>query len=184
MKKLILAAGVAALAVVPAKADIFEYAQLVGGVTQSPDLGFDGVDYEMEVGYNVGGGFGWNFGPNITAGADFFFTSSDYKGFSTSLESFSAMVDGRYSFDMGDCKPYLGAGIGAVQVHYSNAGNASGSEWAFGYQLEAGTLIATGEKWDVIVGYRFQSAEDVTIGANPGIEYQSHNVSVGLNFAL
>lgn len=183
MKKLILAAGVAALAVLPAKADIVDYAQLLGGVTQSPDLGFDGVDYEMAVGYNVGGGFGWNVAPNFTVGADFFFTSSDYECCETSLESFSAMVAGRYAFPMDGWRPYVGAGLGGVQVHYANAGNDSGSEWAFGYQVEAGLVIPTGEKFDVLIGYRFQDAEDVTIeGAD--VEYQSHNLSFGLNFPL
>jgi len=184
MKKLAAAAAMAALIVVPAKADVIDYAQLLAGVTQSPDLGYGCCDYEMDLGYNVGGGFGWKVAPNVAVGADLFFTSSDYDGYTTSLESFSALLAGTYFFDMDGCRPFVGAGVGANHIAYVGAGSSSGAEWAFGYQGSAGVLIPADDKLDIIIGYRYQGASDVTIDGVPNIEYQSHNLSVGFNFNL
>lgn len=182
MKKLVAAAVLAAFAAVPAQADVLDYAELIGGVTQSPDLEFGGFDYEMEPGFNVGGSFGWNFG-NVAVGADFFFTSANYDGYSTSLESFSTLVTATYFFDMGGCRPYIGAGVGGIHVAYVDT-DPSDAEWAFGYQGHAGVAIAIDNKLDLVIGYRYQGAEDVTLYTSTEVEYQSHNLSAGLRFAL
>jgi opacity protein-like surface antigen len=183
MRKFFAAAAIAAMAVAqaqaPAQADVIDYAQLFGGLTVEPDLSFGSSDYEMDNGFNVGGQFGWNVGNSFTVGLDFFFTASDYVGYDTSLESFSTMVAGTYMFDMGGARPYITAGLGGVQVNYE--GDA---DWQFGYQAGAGVLIPVEDKIDLILGYRYQSANDATIGGTSNIEYQSHNLSIGFNFAI
>lgn len=188
MKKLILAAGVAAFVAAPAGADVLDYAQLTAGATQSPDLASPS-DFELDVGYNVGGAFGWHLTPQIDLAVDFFYTESDFKGFDSSIEAFSGMVNGAYNFDIGSSiKPYVGLGLGFMQVKANQRSTGrSDSEIVFGYQGSVGFTTSVDDKTDLVVEYRYHGAADAqlnVVGTPYDQEYKSHNLSVGFRFNL
>lgn len=201
MKKILAAAALAALSAVPAQADIFDYAELFGGVTFEPDLGVNGVDTSLETGYNVGGSLGWMVSPQFAVEADFFFTAADYDILApaeSSLESFSFMLNALYHFDAGSgVKPYIGAGAGGVQLRFTDGTTSGGAPYTgdtdtvFGYQGIAGVAFEAEEKLDVFIEYRYQGAEDAEGAIRSGIilapiewEYESHNVTAGFRFRL
>ena len=191
MKKSILAAALLAAAAVPAHADVVDYVELFGGVTQSPDLGSPPpAEFEMEPGYNVGGAFGWNFEQCFSAELEFFFTDADFEGFDNSVESFTDMVNGFYHFqDVGySLRPYIGAGAGFAQVKFSDESlSVSDTDTVFAYQAMLGILHKVEENVDLIVEYRYQGANDANldIGFGPfDQEYESHSLSAGFRFNL
>ena len=186
MKKIALAAVMAVLFSGAAKADWVDYVAVGGGYTQSPDLGYGGTEFEMDYGYHGGAMVGWNQSKEVSIAADVMFAESEYKGFSSSLQSLSFMLDAMYVCDTGDFwHPYVGAGAGGINLRY-NGGNQfpafTGSEWAFGYQAMAGVSFDVDEKHAIFVGYRYQASNDVTIKNVPDIEYASHNISIGVIF--
>ena len=129
---------------------------------------------------------GWKPSEEVSLAADVMFAESEYDGCSSSLQSLSFMLDAIYVCDTGDFwHPYLGVGAGAVDVRY-NGGNQfpafTGSEWAFGYQATAGIRLDVDERHAIFVGYRYQTSEDVSIKGVSDIEYQSHNISIGVSF--
>jgi opacity protein-like surface antigen len=191
MRRIFSSLVIAIVSVMPTKAEVLDYVQLSAGLTVEPDLGFNGVDYEMEKGINIDGQIGWNVYPQVRAGLDMMYTQTDYVGYPTSLSTFSIMAAGTYYFDLGDGRfhPYAGAGVGAVQVNYTAPSGIgydedTGSAWAFGFELMAGAAIPTRFNFDLTFGYKYQWADDVTISGIPGIEYQSHNLSAGFLFKL
>lgn len=188
MKKLALAAILGALAAAPAaQADIVDFAQVSAGVSMAPDLEYNAVPFAMENGINVGGEVGWGVYPNVTVGLDLFFTSQDYTGYLSSLESFSVMVNGTYICDyFTSVRPYVGVGAGLINVSYDGDTQFpafSGSDMVFGYQGSVGLLIPISTNLDVNVGYRYQGGGDATI-QGIDVEYQSHNASIGLRISL
>lgn len=193
MKKIALAVVLGALAAAPvAQADIVDFAKVSAGLTMSPDLGYGPTNtYEMENGLNVGGEFGWELNGiadgNFSVGIDLFYTSQDYTGFQTSLESFSVMVNGTYICSyFTSVRPYAGIGFGMVDVHYdgdTQFPTFSGSELVFGYQAQLGLLIPIATDLDLSVGYRYQGASDADIQARD-VEYQSHSASIGIRVGL
>lgn len=189
MKKFALAAAFAVVFIVPVKADVVDYAELYGGVTQDPDLGAPPPnEFEMDVGFNVGGALGWNLSPLFSVEVDFFYTDSDFKGFDESVESFSAMVNGFYHIDMGSSwRPYVGAGAGVVQVKETDRVlNDSDTDSVFGYQAMVGVLRNVDNNIDWLVEYRYQGAEDATVSVPTPFtqEYSSHNLSTGFRINI
>ncbi len=184
MKKIALAAVMAVLMSGAAKADWFDYVAVGGGYTQSPDLGIAGVQNDMEPGYNVGILMGWNQSKEISFAADIGWVESEYTGFGgTSLQALSFMADAMYVCDTGDFwHPYIGAGVGGIELRLDQAGPFTGSEWAFGYQGMAGISFDVDDKHAIFVGYRYQASEDVSIKGLPDVEYASHNLSIGVVF--
>jgi opacity protein-like surface antigen len=189
MKRIALAATMALALTGVAKADIVDFWGFGGGVTQSPDLDYNGVSREMDYGYHVGAFVGWNQSEEFAFMADVGFTESEYEGFATSLQSLSVMLDALYVCDTGDFwRPYIAGGVGAVQIDIDRgtAGpflplSVSGSEWAFGYQGMAGIAFDVDESHSITLSYRYQASEDVTIGGR-NVEYASHNITLGVAF--
>ena len=186
MKKIALVAAMAMAFAGTAKADWVDFVAVGGGVTQSPDLGYGGGSFEMDQGYHLGAMVGWNQSEEVSFAADVMYAESEYAGFSSSLQSLSVMLDAIYLCNTGEFwRPFIGAGAGAVQLRY-NGGNQfpafSGSDWAFGYQAMAGIAFAVDEKHAITIGYRYQSSEDVSIKGVNGIEYASHNITIGVTF--
>jgi opacity protein-like surface antigen len=186
MKKIALAAAMALAFAGTAKADWIDYWGFGGGGTQSPDLGYGGLEFEMDYGYNLGGFIGWNQSEEISIAADVFFAESEYEGFSSNLSALSFNLDVVYVCDTGDFwRPFLGAGIGAYELRY-DGGNMfpafSGSDWAFGYQGIAGIAFNVDDTHAITIGYRYQQSNDVTIEGVPDIEYASHSISIGVLF--
>lgn len=191
MKKIALAATMAlVLSGGVARAEWVDYWGFGGGYTQSPDLDFNGTARDMDFGYNLGAFAGWAQSEELSIMADFMFSESEYKGSASSLQSLSVMLNAVYVYDTGDFwRPYASGGVGAIEVNFdrSTAGPflpgsiGSGSEWAFGWQGQAGIAFEVDDTHAITLGYRYQSAEDVTItGRN--VEYVSHNISIGVVF--
>jgi opacity protein-like surface antigen len=190
MKKIALVATLALALAGTAKADWVDTWGFGGGYTQSPDLDYGGTAREMDFGYNVGAFVGWKQSEDVSFMADFMFAESEYKGFASSIQSLSVMLDAMYVCDTGDFwRPFIGAGAGAVEVNFDRSATGpflpgslgSGSEWAFGYQGMAGIAFAVDDTHAITIGYRYQAAEDVTI-AGRNIEYATHNISIGVAF--
>lgn len=189
MKKIALAAILGALAAAPvAQADIVDFARVQAGLTMSPDLGYGPtLTFEMDNGVNVGAEIGWMIDPNISVGLDFMFTSQDYVGYTTSLESFSGMINGTYVCDMWtSVRPYIGVGAGLINVNYDGDIQFpafSGSDVVFGYQGSVGLLIPIDSALDLTLQYRYQAGTDAEIQGED-VEYQSHNLSLGIRVGL
>ena len=187
MKKFALALVVFAGLGSTAHAGMVDYAALYGGATFEPTLRYGNGHFDMDTGYNVGGVLGWNLSPNLSVGLDLMYTNSGYSCCQSSLESFSAMATGYYSFDIGSkVRPFIGLGVGGVQVTYDGASQFpgfSGSDFVFGYQGVAGVTVPLDTKIGLVLAYKYQGAADSSI-ENRKVEYKSNNASIGLVFGL
>jgi opacity protein-like surface antigen len=187
MKRILMATALALALGGTANAAIVDYLALYGGGTMDPTLRYGSGTSSMDTGYNVGAAFGWNVSPQLSVGADMMFTHSGYSCCTSSLESFSVMANGIYSFDIGSqVRPFVGLGAGAVNVTYDGASQFptfSGSQFVFGYQGEAGVSVPIATKVGLILAYKYQGAADASIEGKK-VEYKSNNVSVGLVFDL
>jgi opacity protein-like surface antigen len=193
MKKVALAAVLGALAVAPvAQADIVDFAAVSAGITMSPDLDYNGTAFEMDNGANVGGEIGWELDSvadgNFSVGLDLFFTSQDYTGYLSSLESFSVMINGTYICDdlFTSVRPYIGVGAGLISVSYDGDSQFpafTGTEMVFGYQGQLGLLIPIDPNLDLSIGYRYQAGTDAEIQGIE-VEYQSHSAAIGIRVGL
>lgn len=190
MKRLLAAASLAALCGMPARADIVDYAKLLGGIQIDATADSDCCgEFDMATGYNVGGGLGWNVGTNLAVEADFFYAEADRDDLSgASIETFSFMGNLIYNFGIAEkTNVYLGAGLGGVQTKYVFKPFGSDSDVVFGYQGIVGISTSVDDKIDGFVEYRYQSADsaDVDIGLGPfTLDTQTHNLSAGLRFNM
>ena len=199
MKRIALAGAIALALGGTASADVFDYAKLFGGVTMEPPLDSPAPN-DMQTGLNAGGALGWNFSPEVSAEVEGFFTQSQYDGTDAALETFSFMANAYWSFDCGGkWRPYIGAGIGGVQVTATDNHVIPGttiigdSDIVFGYQAMAGVTIPVADSIDFLAQYRYQAADDadLTLTFSPAggtvsysQEYRSHNLSAGFRFNL
>jgi len=190
MKKIILAAALALVVGGTAQAAMVDYAALYGGATIEPKLSYKpslNTPFSMDTGYNVGGVLGWNLTPELSLGLDLMYTNSGYSCCTSSLETFSMMANGYYSFNVGSrARPFVGLGVGEVHVSYDGANQFpafSGSQFVFGYQAEVGVSVPIASKTGVVLAYKYQGASDASIKGEK-VEYKSNNLSVGLVFDL
>lgn len=186
MRKLILAASMAVMGTAgAAHAAMVDWAALYGGVSIDPPLQYGCCEYDMDSGLNVGGVLGWNLDQNLSLGVDLMYTEQGYSGYSSKLETMSVMADVFYSFDIGSkWRPFVGAGIGGVQVTYDNNGSPfAGSDFVFGWEATAGVTIPIAAKTDISLSYKYQGSEDAQIETR-SVEYKSNTISAGLVFNL
>lgn len=191
MKKFALAAILGALAAAPAaQADIIDYAEIYGGYTQLPDLEQSPpvATFSFDAGYNLGATFGWNLLPKVPQLAfefDMTYQSSEYQAFADyHLETFSAMINAVYTFDLGwKCSPYVGLGVGAISVTLDRPVDAD-SDIVMGYQGMVGIKTNLSGNIDGFVEYRYQGAGGDASVFVVDQEYQSHNASVGIRINL
>lgn len=116
------------------------------------------VDLDYDTGYVLGVAAGWSATPNVGLEFEYAYRNVGYDadvrldGLGRSsgngtAKSNSLMVNAIYSFDgMGAqaaVVPYLGAGIGAVQLDYEG----DKSTWDFGYQVMAGVGYQIAPQW-------------------------------------
>jgi len=185
MKKLAYAAVAALLIAAPVRADVVDYAELFGGASMSPDLGWGSGSYEMDTGFNLGASLGWNVAPNISVEAEFYYDQSDYSCCApNNLESFSMMANGFYNFPTTmSVRPYVGAGIGYMQLTYDSPPDYQLSDWVFAYQGIAGLDIPADGNLDFILEYRYRGSNDAEDGGLT-FEYESHALSAGIRINL
>ena len=175
------AAWVAALLAAGAASAAEPYVEIFGGAVFQPDLEWGGSDYELDTGWNAGATVGWFVTPSVALEAEVMHTTATYTGYDNDLESTSLMLNAVYhSQPSGRLQPYLGAGVGAVEVVYDNVAYEA-SDTVLGWQLMGGVLIPVGERVSLFAEYRYQGAEEAS-DAGLDWEYMSHNVSGGLRF--
>lgn len=181
MNRMLPAAACAALLLVAGAASAAEpYVEIFGGAVFQPDLEWGGLDYEMDTGWNAGATVGWFVTPSVALEAEVMHTTATYTGYDNDLESTSLMLNAVYHFQpSGRLQPYLGAGVGGVEVVYD--GPSESSDTVMGWQLMGGVLVPVSERVSLFAEYRYQDAEEASDGGLDW-DYMSHNVSGGVRF--
>jgi opacity protein-like surface antigen len=145
---------------------------------------FQGTAQDLGIGTTLGASLGANTSlPGVSVDVDYMHSSANYSGLGTSLDSQSLMIDGQYAPSLPlMVQPYIGAGIGAVNVTYKSSDSATG----LGYQVKFG---ATGQITDQLSWfgeYRYQQALGTLNMGSPAypVEYASHSILGGLKFSF
>jgi len=178
----------------PAAFERSVYIEAEGGIAFASDLfwsppaGF-GATWVMDTGYNVGGAFGVHLSPNWDVEIEGFYANVGYEVSDSNISGLSAMVNVLYNFDTGwGIDPYLGAGLGATRVYYDRQiapVGWSGGDWGFGYQVMGGVMMHVSPSLGIFVEYRFHDVtSDAEIPSGVIAEYQTHNVSGGVQFTF
>ncbi len=95
--------------------------------------------------------------------------------------------------DLGSWKgftPYVGAGVGAgyvsltdVAILGTDIGHTDG--WGVAWALMAGAAVAVAPNWQIDVGYRYLTIENVDLGGGlPDLQQSAHEVRVGARYLL
>jgi opacity protein-like surface antigen len=156
------------------------FIQAYGGLRIPDNLQFDGTAQDLGLGTTFGASVGVDSSiPGLAGDIDYMHSSTTYSGLGTSLDSQSLMLDATYAPQLGlglMVQPYVGAGLGAVQVTYKD--NESGIAPAF--QLKAGVSGPITGQLSWFGEYRYQQAfGQVGVGADQA-EYASHSIVGGL----
>jgi OmpA-OmpF porin, OOP family len=141
----------------------------------------NGIRVEVEIPYRTNGLDPLNLGSGVI---------------STSGSISSVAVMGNLLYDIpllriGGFRPYIGAGVGYSHVWLDNVNLGDiplvyGSSNRFAYQFIAGVRYAIAPAWLLTLDYRYFATADPTFqtfgGKSTNTHYQSHNVSVGLQY--
>lgn len=159
------------------------YIQAYGGLRVPDNLMFDGIGQDLGVGTSLGASVGVDTSiPGLSAELDYLKSSASYSALGTSLDSQSFMVDGVYGLPIPlvGLKPYVGAGLGAVNVTYKSGDSGTG----LGYQLKAGVQGSITDQLSWFGEYRYQQAAS-QIGVGPDTaEYANHSILGGLKLSF
>jgi len=161
------------------------YIQAYGGLRVPDNLQYNGTAQDLGIGTTLGASVGVDTSiPGVSAELDYMHTSANYSALGTSLDSQSFMVNGIYNLDlnMGGIKPYLGAGLGAVNVTYKSSDSGTG----LGFQVKAGVSGPINDQLSWFGEYRYQQAfGNLNIGspAYP-VEYASHSILGGIKISF
>jgi opacity protein-like surface antigen len=159
------------------------YIQAYGGLRVPDNLLFDGTGYDLGIGTSLGGSVGVDTSiSGLSAELDYLKSSASYASLGTTLDSQSFMVDGVYGLPIPlvGLKPYVGAGLGAVNVTYKSGDSGTG----LGYQLKAGVQGSITDQLSWFGEYRYQQAFS-PVGVGPDtIEYASHSFVGGLKLSF
>ncbi|MEO8882261.1 MAG: outer membrane beta-barrel protein [Devosia sp.] len=161
------------------------YIQAYGGLRVPDNLQYNGTAQDLGIGTSLGASVGVDTSiPGVSAELDYMHSSANYSALGTSLDSQSFMVDGIYNLDlnMGGLKPYLGAGLGAVNVTYKSSDSGTG----LGFQVKAGVSGPITGQLSWFGEYRYQQAiGNLNIGspAYP-VEYASHSILGGIKISF
>jgi len=144
------------------------------------------VDLDFDPGFriDVAGGYRWRA---LRFEAEVVYQQSDGNTFNGDVTGFGGLAN-----IWGDirtesiCSPYVGAGIGFMNVEYNNNGWTSpiiGSEddTQFAWQIGAGLGFGITKELTIDVGYRFLATSDLEF-RNGEAEYKTHNVRVGVRY--
>jgi OOP family OmpA-OmpF porin len=191
MNKLLLSMATATLVLAGGAAQAGSYLEVMGGPTFDPSLPYGGLKFNMKTGYNVGGAIGTSldnwFGPDWAVQGDVLYTSSQYSGFASHMSSTSVMGDIVYNWKNSSAwTPYIGAGLGAVDVDYRSTQfpTFQGDAWAFGYQGFVGLDVSVAHDVSLFGEYRYQGASKVTVKGTSDIGYESNNLTFGVKVDL
>ncbi len=156
------------------------------------------VDLNYDTGYVLGVAAGWSATPNVALEFEYAYRNIDYdadvridgargSGNGTAKTN-SLMVNAIYSFDgMGAqaaVVPYLGAGLGAVQLDYEG----DKSTWDFGYQLMAGVGYQIAPQWTLYGEGRWFATSDAKVwpGDNTAtdLSFGTFDALVGVQYSF
>lgn len=167
-----------------AKADWIDYWGFGGGLTLSPDLDLGPFpENEMDYGYNMSVFAGWAQSEEISVAAQLSWVESEYDGSNSSLQALGVFGNAIYTCNTGDFwRPYIGAGVGGIELRLDQAGPLTGSQWVFAYQGMAGIALDVDDKHAIVLGYTYQTSNDAEIKGVSPVEYTSHNFSLSVLF--
>jgi opacity protein-like surface antigen len=166
------------------------YLQGSAGLTTTPWLDISGLGYKLNTGYNLGVSAGLRLvnvlGPSWDIRADALYTNNQYACCTAHLGATSLMANLIYHFDVGlPFKPYVGVGVGGVDVHYGSAMTGPhDSGISFGGQALAGVEYPLFGRFSAFGEYRYITANNTTLAPVGRVGYQSHNFMAGLELAL
>lgn len=161
------------------------YIQAYGGLRVPDNLQYNGTAQDLGIGTTLGASVGVDTTiPGVSAELDYMHSSANYSALGTSLDSQSFMVNGIYSLDLNmmGLKPYLGAGLGAVNVTYKSSDSATG----LGFQVKAGVSGPITDQLSWFGEYRYQQAfGNLNVGspAYP-VEYANHSILGGIKISF
>ncbi len=205
----IAAALVAGLATTAVAADTDGwYAGAEAGLNVAPRASFksgpNGFGDTQDLGYGLIGQVGYGFGP-IRLEGELGYRSNGIdqvhgNGQSTAgrgdLAAFDVMGNVYYDFHTGSrLTPYLGVGIGGVDVNADKIRTTSGvalsnsDSFVFGYQGIAGMSYAVNDTLSLKADYRYLRTVDATLKEDPSIggasvkgAYAAHSILVGFTY--
>lgn len=204
MKKLVMCAAVAALALTTtmARADDWRsglYVKGAGGYNITRDEDYSSNSHtELDNGYALSGAVGYNYGDWRTElevayrnnGVDKHkIGGTTLAGSDGETTSTAFMVNGYYDIPTGTAfTPYLGAGIGVAQVNINDyrAGGvkfADDDDTVFAYQGIAGVDYAINPNMGAFAEYKYFATSDVDIG-NTSTSYDNHTLMAGLRYSF
>lgn len=168
------------------------YVEAFGGWPFHDSQEYNGVPFPMMDQFNLGASVGTALTANIDIEFEYFHTEATYSGFGTELIADCLMMNGIYDLQMGqllgDCgaaqfTPYVGAGLGAIQVTYDGKGAfpaSSGHNWELGYQVVGGVRFPLVGCLEGFAEYRWIAVtENVNIQFG-NVGYDSSNLSIGV----
>lgn len=110
------------------------------------------------------------------------------------ISTLGVFANAYYDFNKGgQIQPYVGAGIGFVDVDVEYAPSGIGiiddGETKFAYQLKAGATFVVNESWDVYGEYTYRASDDIETNNDlfPGsldIENQQNVFSIGVRYTF
>lgn len=209
---LVLAAALAALPGIASAQDAMVtnhegwYASLGGGLNILRDADIKSGGFEstgkFDKGFTGLGAVGYSFGHFAIEG-EFAARRNNVKSLSNPgggtghVWAESLMLNGIYDFlPNRRLSPYVGVGVGAAHVNYSNVGGSSGvlfndSDNVFAYQGIIGLRYDISAHWTADLDYRYFATLDPhfntsgkTVPATTGVrsQYRSHNILLGITY--
>lgn len=149
---------------------------------------------DSDTGWAAIGSLGYRFGNGVRTEIEGGYRHNDGNALigngkvNTEVRAWDAMTNVLYDFDLGSpIRPYVGVGVGAVNVDAKVGGVGSDDNWAFGYQGIAGVEYALSDSLALFTDYRYLSTAGLNV--NPGTanvhdEYHSHTVLAGLRWTF
>ena len=181
--------GLLALCLLPQVSLAKEEGQLYGALSllavwnDDADLDLNGVkvaDIDYDAGFGISGAIGYDWG-NVRTELELVSRSNDMDitaGAVTlggDIDSLALMGNLYYDqHNSSDFTPYIGVGLGAVDV--------DGFDTVFAYQAMGGVTYTIDKQNEVFVGYRYFGAEtvdDTQVAGGVEFDYESHNAEIG-----
>ena len=161
------------------------YFEFFGGISFPPDLEYNGIEYPLDEGYNVGAAVGFALNDKVDLEFEVFYDDTEYTGFGDSISNLALMFNAFYNIPLTQkLTGYVGAGVGAFDVSYDNCPQTTipGNEWLLGYQFIGGVRYAITDCIDVFTEYRYLAGGNETYIGGVEEEYRSNDVSAGVRF--
>ncbi|MGP1276076.1 MAG: outer membrane protein, partial [Caulobacterales bacterium] len=209
-KRLLTAAAVGAFLALPSVAAAQEgwYVRGALGYGAPGDAGVSGnlngdISGESNFREALGLGYQWANGFRLDTELAHRFNQTgavgNFENSYSSVHGWSLMLTGIYEFNQGGFyRPYIGAGIGAVNSTFSAGGwntgtrtaasvyrTVRGDDWAMGYQALAGVAWTLTERLTLDTEYRYFGYSPTSYTPNTRVErLEGHEAWIGLRYAL